>query len=417
MDSITIILQPKDLHVTLEQQTGLVVQAINNSGSIISYQWQKSTEPNIWQNVGTNSNILSFIAYASINEDKYRVILSSGSHSTGLTILASDTVTVYVGPRPTNTPTPTMTPTPTATPTKPRIYIAGVKNLVLDQSKNKLYASAGHEIKVIDTTSNQITSSFSITSPANIWKMIGKNSSLYVSDTINNQIIQLSKSSGDIEKITNINSYPMDMQLNDETLYVLATSHRENSLRKVQNGQTIYSLKLSEESYDRFIRLIINKNNNKAYVLDASSESIIVVDLRYMTVDETVYLPQASKPKSMEIDLSSNLIYVSTENLGFLEFLIIDTNNNSILESKIAIPYNQNGEQINVVNFNISYLNNSLYLADAYKSSSLFTMNTNNQIFTSTERLSGGCSSIVKNTSSNKLYISNGNSGIDVVQL
>ena len=174
---------------------------------------------------------------------------------------------------------------------------------------------------------------------------------------------------------------------------------------------------MSEESYDRFIRLIINKNNNKAYVLDASSESIIVVDLRYMTVDETVYLPQASKPKSMEIDLSSNLIYVSTENLGFLEFLIIDTNNNSILESKIAIPYNQNGEQINVVNFNISYLNNSLYLADAYKSSSLFTMNTNNQIFTSTERLSGGCSSIVKNTSSNKLYISNGNSGIDVVQL
>ena len=91
----------------------------------------------------------------------------------------------------------------------------------------------------------------------------------------------------------------------------------------------------------------------------------------------------------MEIDLSYNLIYVSTENLGFLEFLIIDTNNNSILESKIAIPYNQNGEQINVVNFNISYLNNSLYLADAYKSSSLFTMNTNNQIVESLKAVFG----------------------------
>ena len=417
MDSITIILQPKDLHAIDKRQTGFVVQAITESGAIISYQWQKSTEPDVWKNVGVNSNIISFVASMAMNGHKYRVILTSGSYSTGLTVLASDVATVYVSPRPTITPTPTMTPTPPSTPTKPRINIAGVKNLVLDQSTNKLYASSGNEIKAINTANNQIISNYSITSPGNIWRMIGSKSSLYVADIINYQIIQLSKSDGSIEKITNINAYPMDLKLNDETLYVLATSNKENSLKKIQNGEIIQSLTLSEYSIDRFIKLIVNRNKNKAYILDSSSESILVIDLRSMTTERTVYLPTGSKPESMELDLSSNLIYIPIKDSGFCEFLILNTNNDSVLNSRIIIPYNDNGEQINTVNFNINSLNNKIYLADAYKSSPLFIINTKDQTLTSIEKLSGGCSSLAEAPALNKVYISSGNSGIDVVQI
>jgi len=236
MDSITIILQPKDLHAIDERQTGFVVQAITESGAAISYQWQKSTEPDVWKNVGVDSNIISFVTSLAMNRHKYRVILTSGSYSTGLKVLASDEVTVFVSPKPTITPTPTMTPTPTATPTKPRINIPGVKNLVFDKNKNRLYASTGFSIKVVNTINNQIVSNYNITSPANIWKMVGDANSLYVSDTTNNQIIQLSKSNGDIEKITNINVYPMDIQINDGSIYVLATSRKENSLKKIRQN-------------------------------------------------------------------------------------------------------------------------------------------------------------------------------------
>jgi len=417
MDSITIILQPKDLHAIDEKQTGFVVQAITESGAAISYQWQKSTEPDVWKNVGVDSNIISFVASLAMNRHKYRVILTSGSYSTGLTVLASDEVTVFVSPKPTITPTPTMTPTPTATPTKPRINIPGVKNLVFDKNKNRLYASTGFSIKVVNTINNQIVSNYNITSPANIWKMVGDANSLYVSDTANNQIIQLSKSNGDIEKITNINVYPMDIQINDGSIYVLATSRKENSLKKIRNGEVVNSIILSEYSIDRFVKLLINKNNNKAYVLDASSESILVIDLRYMTLESTVYLPKGGKSESMEIDLSSNLIYIPTKDLGFNEFLLLNTNTNSILDYRITIPYNQNSEQINVINFSINSLKNKIYLADSYKSSALFTMNTKNQTFASIENLSGGCSSFVEDAVSNKIYIANGNSGVDVVQL
>ena len=415
MDPITIILQPKDLYAIDERQTGFVVQAVTEFGGNISYQWQKSTEPNVWKNVGVNSNIISFVASLSMNGTKYRAILTSGSYSSGFTVLASDEATVYVSPKPTITPTPTMTPTPTALPTKPRIYIPGVKNLVLDETFNRLYASTGYDVKVINTINNQILSNFSITSPANIWRMVGSDLGLHISDIINNQIIQISKSRGDIEKIINIDAFPMDHQLNDGFLYVLATSEEENSLRKFRDGQLLQKTILSEYSTDRFIKLTINRNNNKAYVLDASSESIIIVDLRYMEIDRTIFLPKGIKPQSMEIDLSSNLIYISTKDSGFHEFLLFNTNNNSILDSRISIPYTQNGEQLNVVNFNINSAKNKIYLADAYKSSPLFIMNTKDQTFSSIENLSGGCSSLVGG--SNKLYVANDNSGIDFIQL
>ena len=418
MDSITIILQLKDLHVIDGQQTGFIVQAITESGASISYQWQKSTTPNIWKNVGINSNILGFVASIGLNGSKYRVILTSGSRSTGLTVLESVNVTLYVSPKPSHTPTPTMTPTPTATPTKPRIYIPGVKDLVLDQAANRLYASGGDSIKVINTTNNQIISSFNISYPTNIRGILGSESNLYVSDTINNQILQISKSSGYVEKTTNIDAYPMDMKLADETLYALCTSHRENSLKKVQNGQIIQSMTLSENSMDRFVKLIVNQNNNKAYVLDASSESIIVVNLRYMIVEKTINLPKHSKPESMEIDASSNLIYIPIKYSGFYEILILNTNNNSILGSRITVPYNQSGKQANILNFFISPTRNNLYATDAYQSWPLLIMNTNTQVFISSiQKLSGGCSSMAYDAILNKLYVANGSSGIDIVQL
>ena len=418
MDSITIILQLKDLHVIDGQQTGFIVQAITESGASISYQWQKSTTPNIWKNVGINSNILGFVASIGLNGSKYRVILTSGSRSTGLTVLESVNVTLYVSPKPSHTPTPTMTPTPTSTPTKPRIYIPGVKDLVLDQAANRLYASGGDSIKVINTTNNQIISSFNVSYPINIWKILSSESNLYVSDTINNQILQISKSSGYVEKTTNIDAYPMDMKLADETLYALCTSHRENSLKKVQNGQIIQSMTLSENSMDRFVKLIVNQNNNKAYVLDASSESIIVVNLRYMIVEKTINLPKHSKPESMEIDASSNLIYIPIKYSGFYEILILNTNNNSILGSRITVPYNQSGKQANILNFFISPTRNNLYATDAYQSWPLLIMNTNTQVFISSiQKLSGGCSSMAYDAILNKLYVANGSSGIDIVQL
>ena len=418
MDSITIILQLKDLHVIDGQQTGFIVQAITESGASISYQWQKSTTPNIWKNVGINSNILGFVASIGLNGSKYRVILTSGSRSTGLTVLESVNVTLYVSPKPSHTPTPTMTPTPTSTPTKPRIYIPGVKDLVLDQAANRLYASGGDSIKVINTTNNQIISSFNVSYPINIWKILSSESNLYVSDTINNQILQRSKSSGYVEKTTNIDAYPMDMKLADETLYALCTSHRENSLKKVQNGQIIQSMTLSENSMDRFVKLIVNQNNNKAYVLDASSESIIVVNLRYMIVEKTINLPKHSKPESMEIDASSNLIYIPIKYSGFYEILILNTNNNSILGSRITVPYNQSGKQANILNFFISPTRNNLYATDAYQSWPLLIMNTNTQVFISSiQKLSGGCSSMAYDAILNKLYVANGSSGIDIVQL
>ena len=418
MDSITIILQLKDLHVIDGQQTGFIVQAITESGASISHQWQKSTTPNIWKNVGINSNILGFVASIGLNGSKYRVILTSGSRSTGLTVLESGNVTLYVSPKPSHTPTPTMTPTPTATPTKPRIYIPGVKDLVLDQASNRLYASGGDSIKIINTTNNQIISSFNVSYPINIWKILNSESNLYVSDTINNQILQISKSSGYVEKTTNINAYPMDMKLADEKLYVLCTSNRENSLKKVQNGQIIQSITLSEYSMDRFVKLIVNKNNNKAYVLDASSESIIVVDLRYMIIEKTINLPKHSKPESMEIDISSNLIYIPIKYSGFYEILTLNINNNSISGPRITVPYDQNGKQANILNFFISPTRNNLYATDAYQSWPLLIMNTNTQVFISSiQKLSGGCSSMAYDAMLNKLYVANGSSGIDIVQL
>ena len=380
-------------------------------------------------------NSINQIAYGSDGGTNCTVYIGDDSYSGFIpTLTPTPTLTATNTPTPTRTPTltlssrkiiaptktltstPTLSLTPTNTPTLTkslfkRLDLNGAKSVAIDSNNKKLYVSVENQIKIIDTNIYTNIGDINFIN-SNIQKIVCGTSVVYGADALNNQVIQIINSN---QSQIKLGGFPADMVLspNSNRINVLVSDYKQNSIAMIENGIITRSGMINKRNSEKIIAMRINFNNNKAYVLDSINELIDVINLKNIGYESTIKLKQGCSPSYMDIDLSTNILYVSTLG-GEKQIIKIDTKNNKILSDPIIVPRNNNQEQMNITNFFIDPSKN-IYATDGYKANNLLIINLKNKQFSNSFLLSGACTSVLFDKTTNKVYATTGLSGVDIV--